>query len=74
MFAPVRHEVFCGKIAERSTDLLLLWFSKVIFLVANQLFSEGVINSETGSPFSICRDFNKHSESSKQAPGPQHSD
>lgn len=47
MFASVRHEVFCGKFAGRSTDLLLLWFSKVTFLVANQLFSEGVINSET---------------------------
>lgn len=61
---------YVGKVVERHTDLLLL-FSKVVFLVVNPLFPEGIITSETDSHFSRCGDFNKHPEITNQASGLQ---
>lgn len=55
---------------QRGTDLPLL-FSKVVFLVANPSFPEGLIKNETSSHFSRRKSFNKHPEGSDQELGPQ---
>lgn len=69
ILASVRSWVSREKVSGRGTEVLLLFFSKAVFLAVNQLFSEGIIHSEKGNHFSKCGDFNKHLEGLNQASG-----